>query len=66
MVSAHLKDGHHVKYVIDQITTKLAEHIVKEDKDLTVEPSQIKNNIWMFINCSIERTLVLTHKQKNA
>ena len=48
------KGGHHVGYIVDQITAKLAKHIAKKNKDLTVKSDQVKNHIWIFINCLIE------------
>jgi len=48
------KGGHHVGYIVDQITAKLAKHIAKKNKDLTVKSDQVKNHIWIFINCLIK------------
>ncbi|CAJ0899664.1 4549_t:CDS:2 [Entrophospora sp. SA101] len=48
------KGGLHVKHVTEQITTKLAEHIEKKNKDLKVKPQQVRNHIWIFVNCLIE------------
>ncbi|CAJ0901869.1 11930_t:CDS:2, partial [Entrophospora sp. SA101] len=46
--------GTHVNHVIDQIVTKLIECIEKKNKDLKVKHFQIKNHIWVFVNCLIE------------
>lgn len=48
------RGGTHVDAIIDQITQKLAEHVKKKHKDLSVKPFQIKNNLAVFINCLIE------------
>ncbi|CAJ0836243.1 12715_t:CDS:10, partial [Entrophospora sp. SA101] len=48
------KGGTHVNHVIDQIVTKLIECIEKKNKDLKVKHFQIKNHIWVFVNCLIE------------
>ncbi|AMD21005.1 HEL276Cp [Eremothecium sinecaudum] len=44
--------GTHVNYVTDQIVKKVAESLSKEKKN--IKPFQIKNNMFIFINCLIE------------
>ncbi|KAF5110465.1 hypothetical protein DV453_000825 [Geotrichum candidum] len=44
--------GSHVTYIADQIVTKISE-IVKKGK-VPIRPSQIKNNMFLFVNCLIE------------
>lgn len=48
--------GTHVKYIADQITTKLSEVIHKKlkSKNLKFKAQDIKNNMFLFINCLIE------------
>ncbi|KAK9243853.1 DNA topoisomerase [Lipomyces tetrasporus] len=46
--------GTHVNYVCDQIVNKLAENIKKKNKSGNVKPQQIRNNIFLFVNCQIE------------
>ena len=58
------RGGSHVKYVVDQITAKLSEHIEKENRDLTVRPNQIKDHIWIFINCLIENPIFDSNKKE--
>lgn len=49
--------GTHVKYVSDQIIDKLLEELNKKEKGkkkLMIKANQIKNNMFVFINCLIE------------
>lgn len=49
--------GTHVKYVSDQIIDKLMEELNKKEKGkkkLMIKPQQIRNNMFVFINCLIE------------
>ena len=46
--------GTHVKYVADQIITKLLEHLKKTNKKgVTLKNHQIQNHFFLFINCLI-------------
>ena len=45
--------GTHVNYMTDQIIKKILE-ILKKKKKKSVKPFQIKNNMFIFINCLIE------------
>lgn len=49
-----IKGGTHVTHVADGIVSKIAEHITKKNKGLTVRPFQIKSHLSLFINCLIE------------
>ncbi len=46
--------GTHVKYIVDQLCDKLIEIIIKKNKNLKIKPDQIKANITVFLDCSIE------------
>nr|CAG8492090.1 15863_t:CDS:10 [Entrophospora candida] len=59
------KGGTHVKHVIDQIVNKLTEHIEKKNKGVKVKPFQIKNHIWIFINCLIENPAFDSQTKEN-
>ena len=48
------KGGTHVNYIIDQVTERVGEHIKKKYKDIKMNSNQIKQNLWVFINCLIE------------
>ena len=42
-------------YVVDQVVGKLIEVVKKKNKaGVSVKPFQVKNHIWVFINCLIE------------
>lgn len=46
--------GTHVKYIVDQVCDKLVDIIMKKNKNLKIKPDQIKSNITIFLDCSIE------------
>ncbi|KAK6455269.1 DNA topoisomerase II [Scheffersomyces xylosifermentans] len=49
--------GTHVKYVSDQIITKLVETMSKKEKGkkkLMIKPQEVRNNMFLFLNCLIE------------
>ncbi|XP_066147852.1 DNA topoisomerase 2 isoform X2 [Euwallacea fornicatus] len=51
---ATTKGGRHVDYVVDMIVKQLQEVIKKKNKGGTaIKPFQIKNHMWIFINCLI-------------
>jgi DNA gyrase/topoisomerase IV subunit B len=45
--------GTHVDYIVKNVISKLTESIVKTHKDITVKPSQIKDNLIVFIKANI-------------
>jgi DNA topoisomerase II len=47
------KGGKHVDYIVNQITKKLSEFITKKKK-MTIKPQFIKDNIRIFIKCTID------------
>uniref|UniRef100_H3A5L4 DNA topoisomerase 2 n=1 Tax=Latimeria chalumnae TaxID=7897 RepID=H3A5L4_LATCH len=52
---ATTKGGRHIDYVVDQIVAKLIEVVKKKNKaGVSVKPFQVKNHIWIFVNCLIE------------
>ncbi|RWS31537.1 DNA topoisomerase 2-beta-like protein [Leptotrombidium deliense] len=52
---ATTKGGRHVDHVADQITAKLIEVVKKKNKDgVNIKPFQVKNNLFVFVNCLIE------------
>ena len=48
------KGGTHVNYISDQIVDHLMELIGKKNKAAPVKPFQVRNHLWIFINCLIE------------
>ena len=52
---ATTKGGRHVDYICDQIVKHLAEVIAKKNKNgIQIRPFQIKNNLFVFVNCLID------------
>lgn len=52
---ATTKGGRHTDYVADQIVSKLIEVVKKKNKaGVAVKPFQVKNHMWLFVNCLIE------------
>ncbi|CAD5233794.1 unnamed protein product [Bursaphelenchus xylophilus] len=53
---ATTKGGRHVDYVADQIISKLIDTIKKKSgkSGINVKPFQVKNHLWVFVNCLIE------------
>nr|NVI79291.1 topoisomerase 2 [Cucujiformia] len=51
---ATTKGGKHVDYISDMITKQLIEVLKKKNKGGTnIKPHQVKNYMWVFINCLI-------------
>jgi DNA topoisomerase-2 len=47
------KGGKHVEYIVNQIVRKLTIYI-KEKKHIDVKPASIKEQLMIFVNCTIE------------
>ena len=47
------KGGKHVEYIVNQIVKKLTAYI-KEKKQIDVKPASIKEQLMIFVNCTIE------------
>ncbi|XP_050072339.1 DNA topoisomerase 2 [Anopheles maculipalpis] len=51
---ATTKGGRHVDYVADMVVKQLIEVLKKKNKGgVTIKPFQVKNHMWVFINCLI-------------
>lgn len=49
--------GTHVKFVSDAIISKLIEQVTKKEKGkkkLMIRPQEVRNNMFLFVNCLIE------------
>uniref|UniRef100_A0A673HXD3 DNA topoisomerase 2 n=1 Tax=Sinocyclocheilus rhinocerous TaxID=307959 RepID=A0A673HXD3_9TELE len=54
-MSFYQSGGRHTEYVADQIVSKLIEVVKKKNKaGVVVKPFQVKNHVWLFVNCLIE------------
>ncbi|KXJ05524.1 DNA topoisomerase 2-beta [Exaiptasia diaphana] len=52
---ATTKGGTHVNYVTEQIVDKMMAAIKRKNKGgIAIKPFQIKNHLWVFVNCLIE------------
>ena len=51
---ATFEGGTHVNYIVNQIVDKITNVIKDKNKNLKIKPSQIKDNITVFINSVIE------------
>ena len=45
-------DGTHVNYLVNQMTDKLR-HLIKKKHKIDIKPSDIKNHMMVFVNCTI-------------
>lgn len=50
---ATIKGGKHVDHVADQVITRLIEHVKKDKKTGKVLPNQVRQQLWVFVNCQI-------------
>nr|KAG5713710.1 hypothetical protein BaRGS_024337 [Batillaria attramentaria] len=63
---ATTKGGRHVDYVADQCVSKLIEIIKKKNKDkISIKPFQVKNHLWVFVNCLIENPTFDSQTKEN-
>lgn len=59
------KGGTHVTYVADQVASNLVELIKKKNKAAPVKNFQVKNQMWVFINCLIENPTFDSQTKEN-
>ncbi|XP_078465385.1 DNA topoisomerase 2-alpha-like [Lampetra planeri] len=63
---ATTKGGRHVDYVVDQVTSKLIETVKKKNKaGIAVKPFQVKNHMWIFVNCLVENPTFDSQTKEN-
>ena len=64
---ATTKGGKHSDYVADQVISKLIEVIKKKDKKgaVQIKPFQVKNHLWVFVNCLIENPTFDSQTKEN-
>lgn len=62
---ATTKGGTHVEYVAQQIVSKLVEDVKKRNKAAPVKPHQIKQHLWVFVNCLIENPAFDSQTKEN-
>lgn len=59
------KGGTHVNSVADQLANQLSEFIQKKNKAAPVKPFQIKNHMWLFVNCLVENPAFDSQTKEN-
>ncbi|XP_077481535.1 DNA topoisomerase 2-alpha [Stigmatopora argus] len=63
---ATTKGGRHVDYVSDQVVGKLIDVVKKKNKaGVVVKPFQVKNHMWLFVNCLIENPTFDSQTKEN-
>ena len=50
---ATIRGGTHVNHVADQLTRRIADDVNAKNK-LSLRPFQVKQHLWLFVNCLIE------------
>lgn len=51
---ATTKGGRHVDYVADMLVKQIMESLKKKNKGgVTIKPFQVKNHMWLFVNCLV-------------
>lgn len=48
------KGGTHVNYVTEKVVNYVLESIQKKNKKLTIKSHNVKQHLWIFVNCLIE------------
>lgn len=48
-----IRGGKHVEYIVNQIVKKVSELITKKSKNTVIKPQAIKDNLILFVKCSI-------------
>jgi len=62
---ATTKGGTHVEYVVQQVIAKLVEDVKRRNKAAAVKPHQIKQHLWVFVNCLIENPAFDSQTKEN-
>jgi DNA topoisomerase II len=59
------KGGTHVNHVVDQIVSHLVESATRKNKSLQLKPFQVKNHLFVFIQCNIENPAFDSQTKEN-
>ncbi|KER24461.1 hypothetical protein T265_07887 [Opisthorchis viverrini] len=64
---ATTKGGKHVDYIADQLNNKLIEIVKKKSgkSGVQIKPFQIRNHMWLFVNCLIENPTFDSQTKEN-
>lgn len=62
---ATTKGGTHVDHVVKQFVDKVVEFAKKKNSKLALKPFQVKNHLWVFVNCLIENPAFDSQTKEN-
>ncbi|CAH7676316.1 DNA topoisomerase II [Phakopsora pachyrhizi] len=62
---ATTKGGTHVDHVVKQLIDKIIEVANKKKAKVTLKPFQVKNHLWVFVNCLIENPAFDSQTKEN-
>ncbi|CAN8003376.1 unnamed protein product, partial [Ixodes hexagonus] len=63
---ATTKGGSHVDYVAEHLTKKVLENVKKKNKaGVKIQNKQIKDHVWVFVNCLIENPTFDSQTKEN-
>lgn len=63
---ATTKGGRHVDHVVDNIIKQLLEVLKKKNKGgISIKPFQVRNHLWVFVNCLIENPTFDSQTKEN-
>ena len=57
--------GTQVDLIANQIIYKLKEQLEKKNKELSIKPSYIKDNLFVFVNCSVKNPVFSSQTKEN-
>ncbi|KAH8333743.1 hypothetical protein KR059_002916 [Drosophila kikkawai] len=60
------KGGRHVDHVVDNVIKQLIEVLKKKNKGgINIKPFQVRNHLWVFVNCLIENPTFDSQTKEN-
>ncbi|XP_017108704.3 DNA topoisomerase 2 [Drosophila bipectinata] len=63
---ATTKGGRHVDHVVDNVIKQLIEVLKKKNKGgINIKPFQVRNHLWIFVNCLIENPTFDSQTKEN-
>uniref|UniRef100_A0A6P4ERW4 DNA topoisomerase 2 n=1 Tax=Drosophila rhopaloa TaxID=1041015 RepID=A0A6P4ERW4_DRORH len=63
---ATYKGGRHVDHVVDNVIKQLLEVLKKKNKGgINIKPFQVRNHLWVFVNCLIENPTFDSQTKEN-
>ncbi|KAJ8019588.1 DNA topoisomerase 2-beta [Holothuria leucospilota] len=63
---ATTKGGRHVDYICEQVVSKLMDTVKKKNKGgVNIKPFQLKNHVWLFVNCLVENPTFDSQTKEN-